>query len=51
MVSQAVAKGVPVDVLAALVGNSPAVLRAHYSQLNADAMAGVLAEAAAKAVA
>ena len=50
MVSEALGKGVPVEVLAALVGNSPVTLRKHYSHLTDDAMAGVLAAAAAKAV-
>ena len=33
MVSEALGKGVPVEVLAALVGNSPVTLRKHYSHL------------------
>ncbi|MBA4066192.1 MAG: hypothetical protein C0501_21255 [Isosphaera sp.] len=44
--STALGKGVPVDVLAAMIGNSPAVLRQHYAHLEADAMADVIARAA-----
>ncbi len=50
MITTALGRGVPVDVLAQLVGNSPQVLRASYSQMGDDAMAGVLADAAARAV-
>jgi integrase len=48
--STALGKGVPIDVLAQIAGNSPLVLRSNYSHMEADAMAGVMAEAAAKAV-
>ena len=50
MLSAALARGVAIEVLAVLAGNSPAVIRANYSKLGDDVMAPVLAEAAARAV-
>ncbi len=50
MISDALGRGVPVEVLATLVGNRPATLRKHYSHLTDDGMAPVLSAAAARAV-
>lgn len=49
LASSALGRGVPVDVLAAVIGNSPKTLRDHYSHMEADAMADVLARAAQQA--
>ena len=48
-ISQALANGVPIDVLAALSGNSPKVIRASYSHLLDDSLAPLLAAAAERA--
>jgi integrase len=48
--SSALALGAPIEVLAQLSGNSPAVLRSNYKHLGDDVMADVLTKAAEKAV-
>jgi integrase len=50
LASTALGKGISIDVLAAMIGNSPKVLREYYSHLETDAMADVLARAATQAV-
>lgn len=48
-ISQALMNGVPIDVLAALAGNSPKVIRQSYSHLLDDSLAPLLAAAAERA--
>jgi integrase len=49
MLTAALGKGVPIEVLAQLAGNSPHVIRENYAKLGDDVMADVLAKAAEKA--
>lgn len=45
-ITTALGKGVPIEVVAHLIGNSPQVIRENYSKLGDDVMADVLAAAA-----
>lgn len=48
--STALGRGVPIEVLAQLCGNSPNIIRQNYAKLGDDVMADVLARAAEQAV-
>lgn len=49
MLTDALGKGVPIEVLAQLAGNSPHIIRENYAKLGDDIMADVLQKAAAMA--
>lgn len=48
-ITTALGRGVPIEVVAQLVGNSPQIIRENYSKLGDDVMADVLSKAASQA--